>query len=107
MPSLWIGTSLGSVLTVAITLPDPENRKTSPVVVTILGKSPTINKKYTLNSSFFFSSLGGPGGPYFRLKGSIMCLGFLDNTGALIPNSYEVWRDDKQRDSPYLPLGTD
>lgn len=38
MSTLWVGTSLGSVLTVAITLPDPDNRQTSPVVVTILGK---------------------------------------------------------------------
>lgn len=28
-----------------------------------------------------------------------MCLGFLDSSGALIPYSYEVWKDDKQRDS--------
>lgn len=38
MPTLWIGTSLGSVLTVAITLPDQDSRKSSPVVVTILGE---------------------------------------------------------------------
>lgn len=28
-----------------------------------------------------------------------MCLGFLDSSGALIPSSYEVWKDDRQRDS--------
>lgn len=36
-PTLWIGTSLGSVLTISITLPDTDNRKTNPVVVSILG----------------------------------------------------------------------
>lgn len=39
MPTLWIGTSLGSVLTVSITLPETEARKAQPVLVTIMGKS--------------------------------------------------------------------
>lgn len=42
------------------------------------------------------------GGPIFRLKGSILCMSFLDCNGALIPYSYEPWRDEgKQRDSEY------
>lgn len=97
MPTLWIGTSLGSVLTIAITLPDQDSRKTSPVVVTILGMSsftPSMSEDDDVWNPCLLS-----GGPSFRLKGSIMCLGFLDSAGALIPNSYEVWRDDKQRDS--------
>lgn len=54
MPTLWIGTSLGSVLTVAITLPDPDSRKTSPVVVTILGKwrKRSLNKFHELQLKF-------------------------------------------------------
>ncbi|KAG5682794.1 hypothetical protein PVAND_012122 [Polypedilum vanderplanki] len=75
IPTLWLGTSLGSVLTVSITLPEPETRNTSPVLVSILG------------------------GPIFRLKGSILCMSFLDCNGALIPYSYEPWKDEgKQRD---------
>lgn len=38
LPTLWVGTSLGSVLTVSITLPEADGRKTQPVLVSILGK---------------------------------------------------------------------
>jgi len=38
IPTLWLGTSLGSVLTVSITLPDADSRNTSPVLVSILGR---------------------------------------------------------------------
>ncbi|XP_055709029.1 syntaxin-binding protein 5 isoform X6 [Phlebotomus papatasi] len=71
-PTLWIGTSLGSVLTISITLPDTDNRKTNPVVVSILG------------------------GPIFRLKGAILSMSFLDYNGALVPYTYEAWKDEKQ-----------
>lgn len=37
VPTLWVGTSLGSVLTVSITLPDGDARKTQAVLVSILG----------------------------------------------------------------------
>lgn len=43
LPTLWVGTSLGSVLTVSIILPDADERKTQPVVVSILG---IFDKKY-------------------------------------------------------------
>ncbi|CAH1717395.1 unnamed protein product [Chironomus riparius] len=75
IPTLWLGTSLGSVLTVSITLPEADTRNTSPVLVSILG------------------------GPIFRLKGSILCMSFLDCNGGLIPYSYEPWKDEgRQRD---------
>jgi hypothetical protein len=52
-------------------------------------------KDIKLSSSFNFI-----GGPIFRLKGSILCMSFLDCNGALIPYSYEPWKDEgKQRDS--------
>lgn len=38
LPTLWVGTSLGSVLTVSIILPEADGRKTQPVLVSILGK---------------------------------------------------------------------
>lgn len=38
LPTLWVGTSLGSVLTVAIQLPELDDRKTQPVLVTIAGE---------------------------------------------------------------------
>ncbi|KOB67766.1 putative tomosyn [Operophtera brumata] len=72
LPTLWIGTTLGSVLTLMISLPEAELRHTQPVIVSTSG------------------------GPIFRLKGSILTMSFLDCNGALIPYSYESWRDDSK-----------
>lgn len=36
------------------------------------------------------------GGSMFRLKGSILSMSFLDCNGALIPYSYEPWKDDNR-----------
>ncbi|XP_028165902.1 syntaxin-binding protein 5 [Ostrinia furnacalis] len=72
LPTLWIGTTLGSVLTMMISLPEADLRHTQPVVVSTTG------------------------GPIFRLKGSILTMSFLDCNGALIPYSYESWRDDSK-----------
>ncbi|XP_045769511.1 syntaxin-binding protein 5 isoform X1 [Maniola jurtina] len=72
LPTLWIGTTLGSVLTMMISLPDTELRHTQPVVISTSG------------------------GPIFRLKGSILAMSFLDCNGALIPYSYESWKDDSK-----------
>ncbi|XP_050058735.1 syntaxin-binding protein 5 isoform X3 [Aphis gossypii] len=75
-PTLWIGTSVGSVLTIMINLPPPgEARTTQPVTV-------------------------APCGTIFRLKGGVLTMSFLDCNGALIPYAYEAWRDegrDKQK----------
>ncbi|XP_060850587.1 syntaxin-binding protein 5 isoform X1 [Rhopalosiphum padi] len=75
-PTLWIGTSVGSVLTIMINLPPPgEPRTTQPVTV-------------------------APCGTIFRLKGGVLTMSFLDCNGALIPYAYEAWRDegrDKQK----------
>ncbi|XP_055303970.1 syntaxin-binding protein 5 isoform X10 [Sitodiplosis mosellana] len=72
LPTLWVGTSLGSVLTISITLPDADARKIQPVLPTIMG------------------------GSLFRLKGSILSMSFLDCNGALIPYSYEPWKDENR-----------
>ncbi|CAB3362639.1 Hypothetical predicted protein [Cloeon dipterum] len=74
-PTLWVGTSLGSVLTVMITQPvSVEARLTTPVVLQ-------------------------PCGTIFRLKGTILTMSFLDCNGALIPYSFETWKDEKQEAS--------
>ncbi|XP_059478656.1 syntaxin-binding protein 5 isoform X3 [Neocloeon triangulifer] len=71
-PTLWVGTSLGSVLTVMIAQPSSvEARLTTPVVLQ-------------------------PCGTIFRLKGTILTMSFLDCNGALIPYSFETWKDEKQ-----------
>ncbi|XP_063707457.1 syntaxin-binding protein 5 isoform X5 [Culicoides brevitarsis] len=82
LPTLWVGTSLGSVLTVSITLPDSDNRKAQPMVVSFLG------------------------GPIFRLKGSILAMSFLDCNGGLIPYSFESWRDENKRDNALIGTPT-
>lgn len=75
-----MGTSLGSVLTILITPPDPDSRSSQPVVVSLVGVS------------------------IFRLKGAILTMSFLDCNGALIPYTFESWRDDnrEKRDSKFL-----
>ncbi|GLH03019.1 Uncharacterized protein GBIM_08949 [Gryllus bimaculatus] len=71
-PTLWVGTSLGSVLTIMISVPPAgEARHTQPVVVS-------------------------PCGTIFRLKGVILTMSFLDCNGALIPYSFEAWRDENK-----------
>ncbi|KAI5637672.1 synaptobrevin domain-containing protein [Phthorimaea operculella] len=70
-PTLWVGTTQGSVLTMMINLPEADLRHTQPVVVSTSG-------------------------PIFRLKGSILTMSFLDCNGALIPYSYESWKDDSK-----------
>lgn len=72
VPTLWVGTSLGSVVTVLIGLPDAEQRSSQPVVVSLVGAT------------------------IFRLKGAILALSFLDCNGALIPYSFESWRDESR-----------
>ncbi|XP_031337336.1 syntaxin-binding protein 5 isoform X1 [Photinus pyralis] len=76
-PTLWVGTSLGSVLTILVTPPDPDSRSSQPVVVSLVGVT------------------------IFRLKGTILTMSFLDCNGALIPYSFESWKDDnkERRDS--------
>ncbi|XP_046399509.1 syntaxin-binding protein 5 isoform X2 [Ischnura elegans] len=71
-PTLWVGTSLGSVLTIMINIPPPgDPRLTQPVIVS-------------------------PCGTIFRLKGGILAMSFLDCNGALIPYSYESWKDENK-----------
>ncbi|XP_076242618.1 syntaxin-binding protein tomosyn isoform X8 [Calliopsis andreniformis] len=70
VPTLWIGTSLGSIQTVIFNTPIRGERHAHPVAV---------------------SSCNGS---TFKLKGCILSMSFLDCNGALIPYSYESWKDD-------------
>nr|XP_061806295.1 syntaxin-binding protein 5-like isoform X2 [Nerophis lumbriciformis] len=66
-PCLFVGTSLGTVLALALTLPPAgEQRQLQPVNI-----SPT--------------------GMLIRLKGSILRLAFLDSAGSLLPPAYDPW----------------
>ncbi|XP_046440775.1 syntaxin-binding protein 5-like isoform X3 [Daphnia pulex] len=76
--SLWVGTSQGSVLVIVINLAAPgEPRLTQPVMVS-------------------------PSGSIFRVKGSMLCVAFIEPSGSLISNPSEPWRDETKeaRDQP-------
>ncbi|TRY83512.1 hypothetical protein DNTS_016238 [Danionella cerebrum] len=80
VPSLWVGTSLGSMLTISLTVPStPEQRMQQPVSVSTCG-------------------------PVVRLKGGILRMAQLDSSGTLLPQVYEPWYDpnapEEERDPP-------
>ncbi|KAI4801776.1 hypothetical protein KUCAC02_019647, partial [Chaenocephalus aceratus] len=66
-PCLYVGTTLGTVLALSLTLPPAgEQRQLQPVIL-----SPT--------------------GMLVRLKGSIMRMALLDSTGSMLPPAFEPW----------------
>nr|KAF6463253.1 syntaxin binding protein 5 [Molossus molossus] len=68
-PCLWVGTTLGTVLVIALNLPPGgEQRLLQPVIVS-------------------------PSGTILRLKGAILRMAFLDTTGCLVPPAFESWRE--------------
>nr|XP_020024306.1 syntaxin-binding protein 5 isoform X4 [Castor canadensis] len=68
-PCLWVGTTLGTVLVIALNLPPGgEQRLLQPVIVS-------------------------PSGTILRLKGAILRMAFLDATGCLMPPAYEPWKE--------------
>ncbi|KAI7808875.1 putative syntaxin-binding protein 5-like, partial [Triplophysa rosa] len=78
-PCLWVGTSLGLVLIIPISIPmDEQERQEDPVTV-------------------------APTGTVLMLKGSVLRFGFLDCGGALIQNPYEMWRDQHAPEDPDRP----
>ncbi|XP_066524925.1 syntaxin-binding protein 5 isoform X5 [Hoplias malabaricus] len=67
--SLWMGTSLGTVLAISLNVPStPEQRLQQTVGISFCGS-------------------------LVRLKGGILCMAVLDLTGALQPPAYECWYD--------------
>ncbi|KAJ8388561.1 hypothetical protein AAFF_G00132750 [Aldrovandia affinis] len=79
MPCLWVGTSLGVVLVIALSIPpDHEERQDEPVTV-------------------------APSGSVLMLKGSVLGFGSLACGGALIPGPYEAWRDPHAYEDPSRP----
>ncbi|XP_055525228.1 syntaxin-binding protein 5 isoform X7 [Wyeomyia smithii] len=75
LPTMWLGTSLGAVLTVSLSIPEQESRKSEAA-------------QTSLTDCLIFA------GPMFRLKGSVLSMSLLDCNGALIPYPFETWRDD-------------
>ncbi|XP_036965153.1 syntaxin-binding protein 5-like isoform X9 [Acanthopagrus latus] len=78
-PCLWVGTSLGVVLLIPMSIPtDQEERMEEPVTI-------------------------GPSGAVLMLKGSVLRFSFLDCMGALLQSPYEVWRDPNAPEDPDRP----
>ncbi|XP_063355801.1 syntaxin-binding protein 5-like isoform X5 [Pelmatolapia mariae] len=78
-PCLWVGTSLGVVLLIPMSIPtDQEERMEEPVTM-------------------------GVSGAVLMLKGSVLRFSFLDCMGALIQTPYEVWRDHNAPEDPDRP----
>uniref|UniRef100_A0A8C9E450 Syntaxin-binding protein 5 n=1 Tax=Phocoena sinus TaxID=42100 RepID=A0A8C9E450_PHOSS len=68
-PCLWVGTTLGTVLVIALNLPPGgEQRLLQPVIAS-------------------------PSGTILRLKGAVLRMAFLDSTGCLMPPAYESWKE--------------
>lgn len=111
MPTLWIGTSLGSVQTVVFNTPAVSERHAHPVVVSTCSKRILLYLVllfYFVISSFvticdLTCVLYFVDGSTFKLKGCILSMSFLDCNGALIPYLYESWKDEntdgKERNS--------
>ncbi|XP_076851065.1 syntaxin-binding protein 5-like isoform X1 [Brachyhypopomus gauderio] len=68
-PSLWLGTTLGTVLTVSLSVPSaPEQRLQQTVPVSFCGS-------------------------LVRLKGGVLRMAVMDSTGSLVPPACEGWYD--------------
>ncbi|XP_058642980.1 syntaxin-binding protein 5-like isoform X13 [Onychostoma macrolepis] len=78
-PCLWVGTSLGLVLIIPMSIPTDEQERQEDHVTM------------------------APTGTVLMLKGSILRFAFLDCGGALINSPYEVWRDQHAPDDPDRP----
>ncbi|XP_058163602.1 syntaxin-binding protein 5 isoform X3 [Dasypus novemcinctus] len=68
-PCLWVGTTLGSVLVLALGLPPGEEQRLLQPVVAV------------------------PSGTMLRLKGAVLRMAFLDSTGCLLPPAHLPWRE--------------
>ncbi|XP_035378601.1 syntaxin-binding protein 5-like isoform X7 [Electrophorus electricus] len=78
-PCLWVGTSLGLVLIVPMSIPtDEQERMEEPVTI-------------------------APTSTVLMLKGSVLRFSFLDCTGGLIHSPHEAWRDTHAPDDPERP----
>ncbi|XP_045916135.1 syntaxin-binding protein 5a isoform X1 [Micropterus dolomieu] len=84
-PCLYVGTTLGTVLALALTLPPAgEQRQLQPVLISPTGGKWDIRREGAMENRYSYSML-------VRLKGSIMRMAFLDSTGSLQPPPYEPW----------------
>lgn len=88
-PCLYVGTSVGTILGLALTVPPAgEQRQLQPVTALPTGertdpagREPGPGSVLCLRSS----------GMLVRLKGTILRMAFLDSSGSVLPHTYEPW----------------
>lgn len=96
-PCLYVGTSLGTILALSLTMPPAgEQRQLQPVIISPIGldqgrsmqrvKATGFDLDFSNRLLFFHSS-----GMLVRLKGSILRMAFLDSSGSLLSHAYEPW----------------
>lgn len=106
-PCLLVGTTQGSVMIVALSLPpsgDP--RLQQPVGISSCGKNQNIDVPLDRQRKKADSCVGGNEsiplflylGTLVGLKGGILTMALLDAAGALLPSSYEPWYDPNTSD---------
>ncbi|KAL7987698.1 hypothetical protein Chor_006617 [Crotalus horridus] len=89
-PCLWVGTTLGTVLVIALNLPPGgEQRLIQPVIVSPSDKENTLQLCPALRNITIFFIIG----TILRLKGAVLRMAFLDTTGSLVPPAQEPWRE--------------
>lgn len=94
-PCLYVGTSVGTILGLALTVPPAgEQRQLQSVVVLPIGEETALPRSVR---AVVLKSVQGsvlcfhPSGMLVRLKGTILRVAFLDSSGAVLPHTYEPW----------------
>ncbi|KAJ6215817.1 hypothetical protein RDWZM_010317 [Blomia tropicalis] len=76
-PTVWVGTSCGSVIVIALTMPDNVDNRVLCLQTVLATPTPSI----------------------YRLKGSILNIGFLDSFGQQLSLKPDHWKDQTRADS--------
>lgn len=91
-PCLYVGTSVGTILGLALTVPPAgEQRQLQSVVVLPIGEQADVFRAVVLTSLLGSVLCLRPSGMLVRLKGTILRMAFLDSSGSVLPNTYEPW----------------
>lgn len=92
-PTLWVGTSLGSIIVISIIIPvgGKEARKSEPVSVAPSGTIFRIKGLIITFHSFVWILIFFP-----KKTGPILMMSFLDCNGLVVSGGYESWRDESK-----------
>lgn len=93
-PCLYVGTSLGTVLGLALAVPPAgEQRQLQSLTVTPIGETTALawGVPAVLLNPVNGALCYRPSGMLVRLKGSLLKMALLDSSGSLLPHAYESW----------------